>query len=225
MSIVRDRPRKLPVLKQHCHISKLAEASGLQDAFPVQVPMIASVYRDAIGAPVEEPSAITEYKSLLGALMHISNYTRPDISFAVSYLARFVNALTTDKFARLVDIIKYLVGTASYGLYLGGTSRPLYAYSDADWAACTATRKSVTGLVVMCGIGAIAWKSVRQATISRSTAESEYIAAGEVAKELQYVHQLAPDLGLLPGCVLVGCDNSAALSLVEDPFQQHALNT
>jgi hypothetical protein len=85
-------------------------------------------------------------------------------------------------------------------------------------AACTATGKSVTDLMVMCGIGSIAWKSARQATVSRSTAESEYIAAGEVAKELQYAHQLAPDLGLLPGCVPVGCDNSAALSLVEDPL-------
>jgi hypothetical protein len=61
------------------------------------------------------------------------------------------------------------------------------------------------------------WKSAGQATVRRSTAESECIAAGEVAKKLQNVHQLAPDLGLLLGCVAVGCDDSAALSLVDDP--------
>ena len=121
--------------------------------------------------------------------MHIANYTRPDIAFAVSYLARFVNCLTTDKFARVVDLIKYFHGTADYGLYLGGKSSdcPVYAFCDADWAACPVTRRSVTGYVVMCGLGAIAWKSARQATVSRSTAESEYIAAGEVAKEVQYI--------------------------------------
>jgi hypothetical protein len=33
-----------------------------------------------------------------------------------------------------------------------------------------------------------------------------------------YVHDLAADLGLLPGCVPVGCDDSAPPSLAEDPL-------
>ena len=222
MSIQRDRARRLIILKQERHIEKIVEASGLDAAWPTSIPMIPSVYRDSQGAPLVEPSAITEYKSLLGALMHISNYTRPDIAFAVSYLARFVNAVTTDKYARVVDIIKYLKGTSSFGLYLGGTTAecPVYAYCDADWAACPKTRKSVGGFVIMCGsgIGAISWKSGRQATVSRSSTESEYIAAGEVAKELQYLHHLTPQLGVKPACIPEGCDNDAAMILVEDPI-------
>ena len=70
----------------------------------------------------------------------------------------------------------------------------------------------------MCGLGAIAWKSARQATVSRSTAESEYIAAGEVAKEVQYIYQPPTQLGLTPGCIPVGCDNNAAISLIADPI-------
>ena len=38
----------------------------------------------------------------------------------------------------------------------------------------------------------------RQATVSTSNPESEYIAAGEVAKELRYLHHLAPELGVEP---------------------------
>jgi hypothetical protein len=220
MSVQRYRAQRIVVLKQERHIHKLVEAAGLEEAWPTYVPMIPNVYRDAQGTPIVDSTAVTEYKSLLGALMHIFNYIRPDIAFSVSYLARFVNAITTDKFARVVDIIKYLKGTSSFGFYLGGSPRdcPIYAFCDADWAACPQTRKSVTGYVVMCGIGAIAWKSARQATISRSSTESEYIAAGEVAKEIQYVHQLAPQLGITPGCIPVGCDNNAAMSLVADPI-------
>ena len=116
----------------------------------------------------------------------------------------------------MIDIIKYLSGTASHGLFLGGSSTdcPLYAYCDADWAACPKTRKSVTGFIVMCGVGAIAWKSARQPTVSRSSTESEYIACGEVAKELQYLHQLTAQFGLIPGCIPVGCDINAAMSLI-----------
>jgi hypothetical protein len=54
--------------------------------------------------------------------------------------------------------------------------------------------------------------------VSRSTAEAEYIAAGEVAKELQYVHQLVQQFCLQPHCVEVGVDNRAVLFLVEDPI-------
>jgi hypothetical protein len=220
MSVQRIRSTRLIVLRQQRHIDKLADVAGVSDAWPLQVPMMPAVYRDKEGAPVTDTVAITQYKSLLGALMHISNFTRPDVAFAVSYLARFVNALTTDKFARVLDVIKYLNGTSSYGLYLGGRAEhcPIYAYCDADWAACPKTRRSMTGFVVKCGLGSIAWKAARQATVSRSTTESEYIAAGEIAKELQYVHQLAPQFGLVPGCIPVGCDNNAAMSLVEDPI-------
>jgi hypothetical protein len=82
---------------------------------------------------------------------------------------------------------------------------------------CPDTRRSVTGYVVMCGLGAIAWKSARQATVSRSSTESEYIAAGEIAKKLQYIHQLAAQFGLTPGCIPVGCDNNEAMSHVANP--------
>jgi hypothetical protein len=194
--------------------------AGLDAAHSLILPMIPTLYRDARGALIEDPDAITQYKSLLGALMHIANYTRPDIAFAVSYLARFANAVTTDKFARVSDVIKYLHGTADWGLYLGGETAhcPLYAYCDADWAACPDTRRSVTGYVAMCGLGAIAWKSARQPTVSRSSTESEYIAAGEIVKEQQHIHQLAAQFGLTPGCVPVGCDNNAAMSLIADPI-------
>jgi hypothetical protein len=70
---------------------------------------------------------------------------------------------------------------------------------------------------VQCGLGSIAWRSVRQPTVSRSTAESEYIAAGEVAKEIQYVHALSIQFGLRPVCIPVSTDNAATLRLIDDP--------
>lgn len=220
MSIQRDRSRRLIILRQQRHIEKLADMAGLSSAWPLKTPMASSVYRDPSGSIISDPTALTQYKSMLGALMHIANYTRPDISFSVSYLARFMTAPTTDKFARVLDVIKYLNGTSSFGLYLGGHTPecPLYAYCDSDFAGCPTTRKSVTGYVVKCGVGSIVWKSARQPTVSRSTAESEYIASGELAKEAQYIHQLASQFGLKPGCIPVGCDNSAALNLIADPI-------
>jgi Reverse transcriptase (RNA-dependent DNA polymerase) len=220
MSVERERAQRLIVLRQQRHIAKLSEAAGLSDSWPTSIPVITGLYRDPLGAVITDPAVISQYRSLLGALMHLANYTRPDIAFAVSYLARFVTSLTANKFARVVDVIKYLQGTSSYGLFLGGSSQncPIFAYCDADYAACIETRRSVTGYVVKCGIGSVVWKSVRQATVSRSTTESEYIAAGELAKEVQYIHQLARELGLDPKCIPIGCDNSMAVQLIADPI-------
>lgn len=218
MAVTRHRDRKTLFLSQERHAEKILEDSGLSEAWPLDTPMIQSVYKDVKGAKVEDPAAITQYKSLLGSLMYIANYTRPDLSFAVSYLARFVNDITTDKFARLVDVIKYLRGTASFGLALGGEKANMHAYCDSDWANCTLTRKSITGYVIKCGQGSIAWKSAKQATVSRSTTEAEYIAAGEAAKEIQYFHQISPHLNYKPNQVPVGCDNNAAINLTNDPI-------
>jgi hypothetical protein len=174
----------------------LANEVGLEHAWPKAIPMITGVYRDDYGSTVTDPEAITQYTSILGVLMHSMNYTRSDVAFAVNYLAKFVNAPMTNHVARVKDVIKYLKVTASYGLHLGGKieSCPLYAHCDSDVAACAATRRSTTGCVVQCGIGSLSWRillSVHQQTVRRSAAESESIAAGEVAKEIQYLHALA----------------------------------
>jgi hypothetical protein len=220
MSVVRDRDRRIVVLRQRRHIEKLVDELGLSDQPSTLIPMTKAIYADPSGQEITDSGVITQYRSIIGMLMHIANFTRPDVSFAASYLARFVNCPTTSKFARVRDVIRYLNGTSTFGLYLGGPALhcPLYAYCDSDFAACTDTRKSTTGYVVQCGLGSVCWKSVRQATVSRSTPESEYIAAGEVAKELQYIHALALQMGLQPGCIPVGIDNEAALRLIQDPL-------
>jgi hypothetical protein len=180
--------------------------------------MIVKVHQDPPGALIQDPAALMQYKSLVGALLHIANHTRPDVAFAVSYLARFSAAPTTSKFARLRDVLLYLHGTVSYGLLLGGGSCALHAFCDSDYAACTLSRRSTTGFLIKCGVGSISWKSARQPTVSRSTTEAEYIAAGEVAKEIQYVHQIAREFHLKPKCIEVGIDNRAALFLISDPI-------
>ena len=72
--------------------------------------------------------------------------------------------------------------------------------------------------MIKCGWGSISWKSAKQATVSRSSSEAEYIAAGEVAKEVQYFFDMAPTMGLPSACVPVGIDYRAAKCLIDDPI-------
>ena len=218
MTVTRNRADRTIYLKQQRHIDSLIEQHKLQDAWPVSIPMITGVYKDPSGSTATDADVITQYKSAVGALLHISNNTRPDIAFAVSYLARFTAAPTASNFARLRDVLLYLKGTASYSLRLGGSECVLHGFCDSDYAGCPKTRKSTTGYIVKCGLGCVSWKSAKQATVSRSSSEAEYIAAGEIAKEVQYFYDMAPQMGLPPACVPVGIDNRAAKCLIDDPI-------
>jgi Reverse transcriptase (RNA-dependent DNA polymerase) len=217
MSIRRDRSRRMLVFSQQRHVDALVSELGLGSANLKKLPMISKVYADALGPPVTDPGALRQYRAVLGVLNYLACHTRPDIAFAVGYLSRFQQAPTADKVARVRDVVLYLKGTAHFGLHLGGSS-VLRAFCDADFAQCPTTRRSTTGLVLFCGSGPISWRSKRQPTVSRSTAEAEYIAAGETAKEVQYMYELARQFELSPSCVQCFTDNAAALALCSDPL-------
>ena len=91
-----------------------------------------------------------------------------------------------------------------------GYPMPIEAYSDADWAGCPETRRSTSGGIIRFNGDIISWISKKQKTIALSSAESEYIALTETAKEVRWVQQW---IGEVLGTVTPGkikCDNRAA---------------
>ena len=71
----------------------------------------------------------------------------------------------------------------------------LWGWVDADFAADLDTRRSHTGYVMMMNGEPIIWKSVKQKSVSLSTAESEWYAASEAGKELLYLSIIMREFG------------------------------
>ena len=75
------------------------------------------------------------YASVIGMLLHVSNNTRPNITFAVSQAARFTSNPKQSHSTAVKTIICYLANTFAKGIYVkpNGTFN-LNIYVDADFA-------------------------------------------------------------------------------------------
>ena len=90
------------------------------------------------------------------------------------------------------------------------------AYSDADFAADNADRKSLTGVVILFNGMAVSWFAKRQGVVSISTMEAEFVAAREVAREIIGLRQMLMEIGMAPVVpMLMHVDNQAAISQIE----------
>ena len=56
------------------------------------------------------------FRQLLGALLWLAINTRPDIMYAVSYVAKFAQNPGRKHWEALENILKYLKGTINYGI-------------------------------------------------------------------------------------------------------------
>ena len=70
--------------------------------------------------------------------------------------------------------------TSNLGLwYPKGSTFKLLSSSDLDYAGCKVNRKSTTGTCQFIGRSLVSWSSKKKNSVALSTAEAEYVAAGD----------------------------------------------
>ena len=75
--------------------------------------------------------------------------TRPDITQAVSAVAKYTAAPQEARMIAARRILKYLEGTSNMGLVYSQEMGNLHAYSYADWAGDQDGRRSTTGMILI----------------------------------------------------------------------------
>jgi hypothetical protein len=153
IGIVRDPERRTITLSQTALIDRLVTQFFQTDAHPVVTPMEAGLrlHRPSSEIPTlsqldVDRLAQTPYRSLVCSMMYIAVATRPDILYAVGHLAGFLDCYHFDHWRAAIRVLRYLKGTRTLGLVLGGDADiALKGYSDSDFANDLATRKSVMG--------------------------------------------------------------------------------
>ncbi|CAM8968738.1 unnamed protein product [Rhodiola kirilowii] len=160
----------------------------------------------------------TQYRKLVGKLIYL-NVTRPDIAFTVHTLSQFLASPTTDHLRAAQRVLRFIKGAPAQGLfYPAKGSLALEAYCNDDWASCPVTRRSTSGYCIKLGPSLISWKTRKQATISRSSAESEYRAMANTCCELVWITSILRDLQITVSTpIALYCDNQSANHIVKNP--------
>ena len=190
--------------------------SGLLGSRPAVTPIeqnhgLARVTSDLLPDPLP-------YRRLVGRLVYLA-VTRPDLSYAVHVLSQFMQQPRPEHMEAALLVVRYLKGTPGQGIMLSSSSMlSLTGWCDSDWAACPITRCSLSGWLVFLGTSPISWKTKKQHTVSRSSAEAEYRSMAALTCELKWLRALLLSLGVSNSSPIpIHCDSQSALHIAQNP--------
>ena len=178
---------------QPAYTQAVIKKFGLEHCKPVTTPVTPGM-KLLKNTEQSEMVDATLYQSAVGSLLYLSGWTRPDIAFSVSNVARFCSSPTKEHWTAVKRIFRYLKGTHNYGLLYSRNDGTIIGYSDADWAGDMNDRKSTSGYLFMMSGAAVSWKSRKQTCVALSTTEAEYIALASTTQEATWMRQLLEDL-------------------------------
>jgi hypothetical protein len=216
VELAYDREKGEMKMSQQRYANEVLARFQMADAEPKPTPLPhgAMLRRAEDGEEVFADSR--KYRELVGSLMYLAVYTRPDLAQAVYQLARYMSAPTAQHWEYGKHVLRYLKGTVGYGIVYGGGDLSFRAYSDADWAGDRDSRRSTTGYVFMLNGGAVSWRSRLQHTVAVSSMEAEYQASADAAREAMWLSELQSVFSGKREPVHIWGDNQGALSIIKD---------
>jgi hypothetical protein len=151
-------------------------------------------------------------------LLHLI-HTRPDITYSVSVVSRFISQPQVLHLQAIRCIFCYLSGTCDFGILFGREGDYVVTgFSDLDYTGDIESGRSTTGFVFCIQDSSITWFSKKQSIVALSSIEAEYRALSEAARETVWLRNLLSDLDAVPTeLVQIFCDNKSSIRLAHNP--------
>src|SRR3954467_11397913 len=210
IKLLRNNECGITLVQSH-YVEKILSLFGYADCKPSATPYDPSVRIQKFdGTAVDQ----LRYSQVIGPLMYLACATRPDISYVECKLSRFVSNPGDEHWHAVGRFMRYLKGTASYGVHYTGYPRVLEGYSVANWISDADESKATSGYVFTLGGGAVSWKSCEQTILTRSTMEAELTALDTATVEAEWLRELLMDLPVVEKpihAIPMNCDNQTVI--------------
>ncbi|GJV52089.1 ribonuclease H-like domain, reverse transcriptase, RNA-dependent DNA polymerase [Tanacetum coccineum] len=203
-------------IKQSAYASKILKEAGIIDCNETLIPMDPGTRLTKIieGTMVNS----TEYRSLIGCLRYLL-HTRPDLSYSVRLLSRFMQEPREQHMKAIRQVLRYVKGTKDHGItYKHNGGNKIHGYSDSSYGVNTQEGKGTTGIIFYYGESPISWSTQKQATVALSSCESEFIAATAAATQALWLKRLLSKLThTQEEKITIQVDNKSAIALMKNP--------
>jgi hypothetical protein len=164
-----------------------------------------------------------DYGNRVGATLWLSRGSRPETSWTVGMLSRWLSRPGQKHYDMCTHLIKYLSTTRDRGIVYRRSKdgMNLKAFVDGDWLTDygddTENRRCCTGYaLLLCG-AAVSWRSFKQQRVAGSSTESEYYSLWAAVREVMHFRRQLKECGfeqLEP--TIINEDNQSVQRLSED---------
>jgi hypothetical protein len=189
MKILRDLPLEHIWLSQKAYIEKIAKLANHRKIYLTLISSNELLPNQKHASPAK----IQNYQRKIGLLLFATISIRPNIAFATSRLAKFLNNPSSAYHKAADRALMYLYNTRQLFLRFGGQNNLVVA-SDASFANNNTNRKSLQAFAIKLFSGLIGWRANKQDTVITLTTEAELLALAQAAKKSIYLSKLLQKL-------------------------------
>ncbi|CAM8963436.1 unnamed protein product [Rhodiola kirilowii] len=200
------------VLSQSHYVDKILDKFGKESLGVSRTPIEVNQY---LSKNKGDNISQVEYSRVIGSLMYLMNCTRPDITYTMSRLARYMSNPKTEHWNAIVRILKYLRFTRNYGLHYTRYPEVIEGFTDTSWISDIQYSKATSGYVFTL----VSWKSSKQILITQSTMEAEFVALDKCGEEAEWLGNFVEDIPewkILVPPICVYCDNQSTIGRAQN---------
>jgi transposase InsO family protein len=225
LQIDYDRTAGRLKLHQTEFTEELLRDQGLADCNPVAVPMEPNTYLYESDRPEIPDAALrTKYMHVVGSLLWLGQWTRPELRFALSQLTKHMCNPGQIHWEAAKRVLRFLRGKPSDGItYTRGLpgGNQLQVYADSDWASDRDSRRSTGGHCAILNGGSISESCKKHTCVAHSSAEAEFMEASKAALQVVWLRRILAAFGHHQhGPTPLGEDNRACQLMSEAAGQK-----
>jgi len=163
----------------------------------------------------KQPIDPTKFRLVIGSLIHLDRYIRPDIIETISKLSTKRNNPTIKDWKAVLNVLKYLNKSKNFFLKFNDKD-DIIAYLDASFGPKDGdiNARSTTRNIIYMGSAPVCWKSKKQKFTARSTTEAEFNATTNLVEKFIWLNNLNKEIeGKVLLCQIF-CDNISNIKIL-----------